>query len=633
MGGVSTILLLLAASPGGANSVDPQLKTDHPFFQGELTCSTFDRLFKAQADMYGRETGRKADNDEDKAIASWYWRNLHFFHCTLAQEPDILGKGKSENVRDYWTSLFSYGHAICGSTHAELTAEYEYLLGHCRSRVTGVDGHNSLEVWLSGGPYGAGKWVLLDSDITTICFDKEQKALMNIEELVKADRKALLTNRTAKDNRGWLPELVAGDGVGTYTHISTYSPLEGYAGVPPVVDLRPGESLRRFPRPGFEEGLKGPVVFWGNSPDGVVGPNRHTSNLSDPEHAFNATARPRGEGDLNKRARTGNAVFTYKPDFKGGYKAGVAVEDDQSVTLVHNSPYVVACNPAKKVTDPGCTLGLVLAGKAECKVCVSTDHMKTFSDPVDFKDGLDLTDLVKGHYQYWLKFMAPATALAAKDVVITTRCMANGYILPHLKAGKTQVTFNASGLASETIGPQAEIIKQYLSEGDMAKGSFAVKFKTPHGEKIKELFFAARAASGCPPKPDLAFKAEYSTDGKEWKILRDDWRINPPAPYNPPDTWSQSFFFGSKDISADNASEVQVRLSNNKGKNFMMGQFSLLFPKPNAAKTRVTYCWDEAGQEKTAEHVYPAAASMDASWTIETGKEPKLKWVDLAAVE
>ena len=47
----------------------------------------------------------------------------------------------------------------------------EQLLGHARGRSVGVDGHSSFEVFLTGGPYGAGKWVLLDHDLSTVVFN------------------------------------------------------------------------------------------------------------------------------------------------------------------------------------------------------------------------------------------------------------------------------------------------------------------------------------------------------------------------------------------------------------------------------------------------------------------------------
>ena len=46
-------LLALAAQTG-----DPQIKTDHPWYPGELACSTFDRLFAHQSGIYKRVTGR-----------------------------------------------------------------------------------------------------------------------------------------------------------------------------------------------------------------------------------------------------------------------------------------------------------------------------------------------------------------------------------------------------------------------------------------------------------------------------------------------------------------------------------------------------------------------------------------------
>jgi len=630
----AVLQLLVLSSAVSAAVGDPQIKTDHPWYPGELSCSTFERLFKTEAELYTRVTGRNTDNDEDKAIASWFWRNTHYFHCSLEPEPDTWGKGKSQPTCDYWAGLFSYGHGICGNNHQQYNGEMEYLLGHCHSRLTSVSGHSSFEVFLSGGAYGSGKWVLLDSDDNTVCFDKDQKALMNIEELAKSNRQELLTNRAAKSNRGWLPDLGPGEGAMEYTKVVAYQPLSGYAGAPPVVNLRAGETLRRFPSSGLGAGSGGALVYWGTGPGGLEGPNRDVTYITQPERCFNSTARPY-EGDKSKRARFGNAVFTYKPDLKSGlYKEGAVAEDNNSVTFEHCSPFIIATKPVNKnCAAPGGTLGLVLNGKAACKVCVSIDNMKSFSEPVDFTDGLDLTDLVKGHYQYWLKFMAPTSALAGKDVAITTRCMASAYVMPHLKPGGAQVTFNASGLAVESIGPQAESVKKNVTDGGMDKPSFTVKLKSPHGEKIKSVTWATISPTGCPPRPDLAFKAEYSTDGKEWKILRDDWHVNPPQPYNPPDTWAFSFFFGTKDLTDNSAGEIQVRISNNKGAPYLTGQFSVTYEIEKPGRTKVIYCWDEGAQEKTAEHVYPAAANMDSSWKIATGNDPKLKWVEMTPVQ
>src|SRR4051812_3582320 len=97
------MIALTAGGPAHAGSGDPQVKTDHPWYPGELSCSTFERLFETQAELYRRVTGRTVESDEDKALASWYWRNLNYWHgeegkCDLFAQ----GFGRSDWNRDYW---------------------------------------------------------------------------------------------------------------------------------------------------------------------------------------------------------------------------------------------------------------------------------------------------------------------------------------------------------------------------------------------------------------------------------------------------------------------------------------------------------------------------------------------------
>lgn len=308
---------LLASDSMGVG--DPQLMTDHPWFQGELSCSTFDRLFKTQAKQYTRETGRSTESDEDKALASFYWRETHFYHCSLIPEPGIKENKKyaNEMTNSYWETLFAYGHSQCNETHFQYTAEFNHLLGHCRARSVSVDNHKCHEVFLTGGPYGQGKWVVLDQDMSTVCFDKNQKMMMGLEELVRVghqERVRLLAKRKATTNRGWKP----GKGVvNCYRRIDAQSLLTGFAGAPPMVHLRPGEKLRRYPRPGLGDEKNGIMAYWGLSRDGVEGPNRHTTWTMAPDKMFNAT-RFLYEGKAERRGRFGNALFIWQPDFKGG---------------------------------------------------------------------------------------------------------------------------------------------------------------------------------------------------------------------------------------------------------------------------------------------------------------------------
>src|SRR5205823_3018183 len=182
---LAVLLFLVLANPLWAGVADPQLGTDHPWYSGELSCSTFERLAVTQANLYQRVTGIRPTSDEHKALAAWLWRNTHYWHGEEGAE-DLWGKGFSGGdlrTRDYWTGLFAHGFGLCGTTHSQWVAEMEALLGHGRGRGVGVAGHNSFEVFLTGGPYGAGKWVLLDHDLCTVVFDERGRSLLSAGEV------------------------------------------------------------------------------------------------------------------------------------------------------------------------------------------------------------------------------------------------------------------------------------------------------------------------------------------------------------------------------------------------------------------------------------------------------------------
>src|SRR3954470_19912611 len=89
---IALSLLSLAAAPLSAGVGDPQLKTDHPWYPGELAISTFDRLFATEAAAYKRVTGKDVKSDEDKALAAWLWRNTHCSHGEEGHD-DCFGAG------------------------------------------------------------------------------------------------------------------------------------------------------------------------------------------------------------------------------------------------------------------------------------------------------------------------------------------------------------------------------------------------------------------------------------------------------------------------------------------------------------------------------------------------------------
>ena len=86
----AALAVAVPAFPARADVGDPQVRTTHPWYPGELTCSTFDRLFASQAADYRRVVGARPATDEQKALASWFWRNTHYYHGLDARQ-DLFG--------------------------------------------------------------------------------------------------------------------------------------------------------------------------------------------------------------------------------------------------------------------------------------------------------------------------------------------------------------------------------------------------------------------------------------------------------------------------------------------------------------------------------------------------------------
>jgi hypothetical protein len=619
----------LSALPVLADVGDPQVKTDHPWYPGELSCSTFDRLFATQAELYKRVTGRDVKTDEDKALASWLWRNTHYWHGTEGHE-DLWGKGFQTGgdlrSRDYWKGLFADGYGLCGTTHSQYTAEMEYLLGHGRGRGMGVEGHNSFEVWLTGGAYGDGKWALLDHDISTVIYDEAGTRLLSIPE-IKADLARLSDPKFKPEKqKGWLVAgLYPADAKGVFSQYSTAEYFAGYAGPPPVVRLRRGETFRRYLRPGLEDGKT--FVFWGINfnAGGVPGPARPQTWVNQPDKMFKATqSSPYKEG----QARFANAVYVYRPDFAtADYREGVIDESDAHVTFEFYSPYIIGCTPPNAaqwgIYDAGGKNGLVLRGKATGAVSVSVDQGKTWKDAGAFADGMDLTDSVKGFRQYFLKVGAGAKALAGSGLSITTVCQTNSSTIPQLKDGGTKVEFESSGTGIVSAGPTLPQAQAHVVEGAFGTRAVTLEIATPRKEAATKIFAAAHVGSSAPPSPDFKYQIEYSTDqGKSWKPVVKDWQVARRG-QEPGDFWSQSMCYGSADVEG---ASVRVRFRNDGGKSYQRAEAHLLYKAAGKDGTKVTFDWtDDAGPHRESQ-VF--AAGKPAPWSLKTGKNVVTRWVE-----
>lgn len=632
---VSLALFAVLLVHGGvrADVGDPQIRTEHPWYPGELACSTFERLFATQAEVYRRVTGRPVRTEEDKVLASWLWRNTHYWHGEEGGQ-DLwgkgLGQGPDSKQREYWTGLFAHGFALCGTTHAQWVGEMEELLGHSRGRSVGTAGHNSFEVFLTGGEYGNGRWVLLDHDLSTVIFTPDGKRLMGLAEI--APNWKQLTDRTFRPERqrGWLPcGLYAGD-ASSFSAYAVAEYLSGYAGPPPMVHLRRGETLRRYLQPGLDDGKT--FVFWGRNyrTAGIPGPERSRTWVNQPEKMYQSKT---GTPHIDGQARYANAVYTYRPDFRGDYREAVVSEDDQQVTLEFTTPYIIAATPANDqpwgIYDPGARNGLVLRGQPLGKVAISVDRGATWTHATMTDKALDLTDAVKGHRQYWLRIHKPAKQLVDSGLVITTVCQCNVAVLPRLTEGGCRVFFEAGQQAQVNAGPNLPQVATHVVAGKIDSPSVTLELGTPRGEPIRHIYAAAHIRSSSPPDPKILYQIEFSTDGgRTWQPLVKDWNILRQGD-EPKDFWSQSFCWGNIRLTGSTQS-VQVRFKNNGGKAYLRPEVHLVYQTPPPDRTRVTFAWSDDHGQHTHSHT---TQGVKDEWVVPTGKNVQTRWVEFEVVK
>ncbi len=626
---ITTLFVALLAV---ADNSDPQVKTDHPWYPGELAFSTFERLFATEAKLYKRVTGREVQSDEDKALAALLFRLTHYWHGDEGVQ-NYWGKGFTEGgdlwTRDYWTGLFAHGYGLCGTTHAQWSAEMTRLLGPGRGRAFGCVGHSSFEVFLKGGPYGDGKWVLLDHDISTVVFNKEGTALLSIPEIQQNLKELTNPGFMPERQRGW-PMCSYFKEAGTaYAQYLSAGTHEGYAGPPPVVRLRRGETLRRYLKPGLEDGKT--FVFWGYNYNtaGIPGPERWGSWVNQPEKLWNSK---QGAGYREGQARFANAVYVYTPDFSNGdYKEAVVDESDVQVTFEFSTPYIIASTPANAtpwgIYDKGGKNGLVLRGKATGPVSVSVDRGRSWIDAGPFADGLDLTDHVKGFRQYRLRLGAGAKALVGSGLSTTTVCQASVSVIPRLKDGGTRVSFESSGREVISAGPTREQAKTHLVEGAFNSPLAVLELAAPAGAVPVAVHATAHVMSYTEPNPRVKYQIEGSTDGgKTWVPIVKDWQIVRLG-QGPKSGWSQSFVWGEREVSQG---PIRVRFSNSGNVEILRAEAHLVVRRPVKDATRVTFDWtDEAGPHRES-HDFPAGQAPD--WDLKTGKGVVTRWVEYAPV-
>src|SRR5262249_29655676 len=157
--------------------------------------------------------------------------------------------------------------------------------------------------------------------------------------------------------------------------------------------------------------------------------------------------------------------------------------------------------------------GLVLHGRANYPVSLSVDGGKCWQACGPLRDGMDLTDRVKGRRQYLLRLDAGAKALAGSPFETRTVCQANASVMPHLKEGGDRIEFAASGEALLSAGPTRDLCAARIVAGAFGTPSVTLELAMPRGEPVAKVYAAAHVFSGNPPSPEVNYFIDYSTDG------------------------------------------------------------------------------------------------------------------------
>jgi hypothetical protein len=400
-----------------------------------------------------------------------------------------------------------------------------------------------------------------------------------------------------------------------------------------MVHLRRGETLRRYFEPGLENGNT--FVFWGrnyNAGD-IPGPERSLTWVNQPEAMYNSR---NGTQHSVGQARYANAVYSYTPDFDSDdYRDGVVVETERSVTFGFRTPYIIAATPRDNsswaIYETGCSNGLVVNARAECGISVSIDNGRTWHsrEGAHPGDGIDLTDYVKGHRQYLLRFDQPARQLRDAGLTIRTVCQANAAILPRLKDSGTTVSFLASGESVVSAGPTLQHAAAQIVDGAFNTPNVTLELTAPVDNQITSIYAAAHVASGNPPSPEAKYQIEYSM-GSEWRPLLQDWTV-PRRGDEPPDFWSQTFCYGIVKLERSEAGKVRIRFRNSAGKKYLRVEAHLICRVPANDATRVTFAWsDSNGEHRASESFRPLEVT---TWSIPTGTKVRTRWVEFAVVK
>jgi hypothetical protein len=496
-----TVALVVASSASAwAQTGDPQLSTDHPYYPGEGAMSTPTRAVAHALAIPRGSLG--SSTNRDKLIRLFLWRAEHYAHLDSPAvynlpgvAPDPNGGNVLMTEYDSLRAMFSYGFGVCGTNHAQMRAFSDEMGWADRRR--GLQGDTGYEIYVDGG------WRYVNTDQYTLHFlsNSASDHFASLDQVVSTNHRYIewnpdlgmgyrlpqanthgnyadfagVTGTVANRSLQWRDYYQNVWNIAASSSIKMYG--EGYTASPIVYRLRRGESFTRWLQPGgivSDLGLAG-LIWWGYNGGNASG----TDNAPYAKYSFvqNAPARDDLPGAPEESAggqRYGNGCFDWTPNLTNnehldgaaavtgtlvtGGSPALRSTGNSTLVLEHFTPYTIAgrptdaANPANNAVD-GAIVTANTVGTVGVEVSVnagmtwaSVGTLSGAGSQVDF------TNTVKGRNQYLLR-LSFNDGEGLNSLRVRTITMLSQAVYPNLKDGSTQITYAASNTGAMELSP------------------------------------------------------------------------------------------------------------------------------------------------------------------------------------
>ena len=201
--------------------------------------------------------------------------------------------------------------------------------------------------------------------------------------------------------------------------------------------------------------------------------------------------------------------------------------------------------------------------------------------------------------------------------------------MPRLKDGGTTVRFEASGQAVVSAGPNVPQAQAHVVDGKFGTPNVTLELAAPRGSQAVAVYAAAHILSSNPPRPDIKYQIEFSTDGgKTWKPIVKDWTDHAPRRRAEGLLVAEPVLGPGRSADRDDGAGARP-LPQQRRQGITPGREAHLVYKTGEDRTKVTFAWTDAAGPHTESHVYAGAEP----WTLPTGRNVKTKWVEFEAVK